>query len=138
MIGERSGKGKVRPLLSLGENKNVIVPEASQLPHRLTKHNSPNQVFQGSSCLKVNSIRICTIHVNFERHLVELECRKAMGRSCFLRDYQPGRADDKVTKVISEQLLLYEKQRVKRQGADISFFKDKAVGRYETFGENTG
>lgn len=86
MIGERSGKGKVRPLLSLGENKNVIVPEASQLPHRLTKHNSPKQVFQGGSCLKVNSVRIWTIHVNFERHRVELECRKAMERSCFLRD----------------------------------------------------
>lgn len=26
----------------------------------------------------------------------------------------------------------------KHQGADISSFKDKAVGRYETFGENTG
>lgn len=90
--------------------------------------------------MKVNSVRIWTVLVNFERQRVELEleCRKAMERSCCLRDYQPGRADDKVTEVIPEQLFIYEKQRVKHQRAGISSFKDKAVGRYETFGENAG
>lgn len=78
--------------------------------------------------MKVNSVRIWTVLVNFERRRVELECREAMGRSRCLRVYQPARADDKVAEVISEPLFIYEKQRVKHQRADIPSFKDKAGG----------
>lgn len=84
--------------------------------------------------MKVNSVRIWTVLVNFERRWVELECREAMGRSRCLRVYQPARADDKVAEVISERLFIYEKQRVKHQRADIPSFKDKAGGSMKPSG----